>query len=269
VNQEVLYLGLVILSLSLFWRVYEQGRGWRGLGVGLVLALLAKELAVLLAPALLLFLLGGERGRRLLARRELHLVLAAFAGAALLILLYAIRHPGPAESNLDFNLVRLLSLGVSVEPLEFFLRPSTRYDMPLADAWRYPCMFRVTGILLLAGVVASLPRWRQDFVRLLLTVFGFYFLFFTFVGHDPGRTPPHSGEFWWVDVALIPAIVLTAGGLVELARRSGRIRRIAWILPTFLIADALFFAAITKNGPVLRWLGTTYEEVAARLPFLF
>jgi 4-amino-4-deoxy-L-arabinose transferase len=268
VNQEVLYLALVVLSLSLFWRVYQGRRGWLMLGVVGALALLAKELSVMLLPVFLLFLVTGERGRRLLVQRDLYVGLAVFLGVALLILLYGIQHPGRAETYLHGNILRMANVGFSVEPLEFFLRPSTTHDIPLAEAWRYPYMFWPTGVLLLAGVLYSASQWKQDFVRLMLTIFGLYFVFFTFVGNDPGRTPPHSGEFWWVDVALIPAIALTARMLLDFEQRSRRIRRVSWIVPVYLVANAVFFVGITKNGPVLRFLSTTYEDVVARFPLL-
>ena len=83
------------------------------------------------------------------------------------------------------------------------------------------------------------------------------------------RIPFHQGEFWWVDVALIPAIVLTARGLVELKDRGTLGRRLFWVAPVYLTVNAVFFAAVTNNGLVLRALGVTYADVVGRLPFLF
>ena len=139
----------------------------------------------------------------------------------------------------------------------------------LEDAWTYPSMFWPTGAILLAGVVWSIRRWRDDFTRLMLVVFGFYFSCFTVVGTDMSRIPFHQGEFWWVDVALIPAIVLTARGLIELKDRGPTGRWLFWIVPVYLVVNAVFFVAVTNNGPVLRLLGVTYADVVGGLPFLF
>jgi len=269
INQEVLYLALVIVTLAVFWRAWRRGAGWPLVGVAAALAVLAKELAVLLIPALGIFLLTSAKGRAVLRRKEVWASLAIVAVVAVALLTYALRHPARDEMNLGVNLYRLQSIGISVEPLEFFFAPSTTHDAPLEDAWTYPSMFWPTGVILLAGVVASIRRWKDDFTRLMLVVFGFFFLCFTVVGTDMSKIPFHQGEFWWVDVALIPAVVLTARALVELKDHDAVGRRLFWAVPVYLAANAVFFVAVTRNGPVLRLLGATYEDVVGRLPFLF
>jgi len=269
INQEVLYLALVIVTLAVFWRAWRRGAGWPLVGVAAALAVLAKELAVLLIPALGIFLLTSAKGRAVLRRKEVWASLAIVAVVAVALLTYALRHPARDEMNLGVNLYRLQSIGISVEPLEFFFAPSTTHDAPLVDAWTYPSMFWPTGVILLAGVVASIRRWKDDFTRLMLIVFGFYFLCFTVVGTDMSRVPFHQGEFWWVDVALIPAVVLTAGALIELKDHAAVGRKLFWAVPVYLAANSVFFVAVTRNGPVLRLLGVTYADVVDRLAFLF
>lgn len=268
INQEVIYLGLVTLSLIALWKVVRRDSGWAALGIALVLAVLAKELAVLLVPAVMLYLLTDAEGRAVLKCRKLWLVLAGVAVVAGLLLAYALRNPGRHEMNVEQNLHRARSIGISVEPLEFFLSPSATHDAPLVDAWTYPSMHWLTGVLLLAGVTASIPNRRESFTRLMLVVFGFYFVLFTFVGTDFSRRSLHQGEFWWVDVAIIPAIVLTSRVLVDLEKRCGAFRKFFWIVPAYLVADAAFFAAITPGGPILRTLRLTYDDIVARVPFL-
>ena len=269
INQEVLYLALVIVTLALFWRAWRRGAGWPLVGVAAALAVLAKELAVLLIPALGIFLLTSHKGRAVLRRKAVWASLAIVAVVAVGLLAYALRHPSRNEMNLGVNLYRLQSIGISVEPLEFFFAPSTTHDAPLEDAWTYPSMFWPTGVILLAGVVWSIRRWRDDFTRLMLVVFGFYFLCFTVVGTDMSKIPFHQGEFWWVDVALIPAVALTAIALVELKDHGAVGRRLFRAVPVYLVANAVFFVAVTNHGPVLRLLGITYADVVGRLPFLF
>ncbi len=211
VDQEVLYLTLVLLSLTLFWRVYESGKGWTALAVAGVLALFAKELAVLLLPATFIFLVSTARGRKLLRRPALYGVLAAMVVAGGAIFLYAFNNPAPMETNLSTNLQRFSSLGLTARPLLFFVRSSITRDAMLPRAWMYPFMFWVTGLLLLVGVLFSIGAWRRDYVRWMITIFGFYFFFFAVVDGSLGPSLPRAGEFWWGDVALIPAIVLTSG----------------------------------------------------------
>jgi 4-amino-4-deoxy-L-arabinose transferase-like glycosyltransferase len=266
INQEVLYLALVIVTLAAFWRAWQRGAGWPRVGVAAALALGAKELAILLIPALGIFLLTSAKGRAVLRRKQVWASAGIVAVVAIALLTYALGHPAREEMNLGVNLYRLQSIGISVEPLEFFLGPSTTHDAPLEDAWTYPSMFWPTGVILLVGVVVSIRRWKDDFTRLMLVVFGFYFLCFTVVGTDMSRMPFHQGEFWWVDVALIPAVVLTARGLVELRDYS---RKLFWAIPVYLTANAVFFVAVTPNGGLLRRVGVTYADVVGRLPFLF
>jgi 4-amino-4-deoxy-L-arabinose transferase-like glycosyltransferase len=269
VNQEVLYLALVIVTLVVFWRAWSRGKGWPAVGVAAALALLAKELAVLLIPALGIFLVTSAKGRAVLRRKEVWAAFGIVAVVAVALLVYALRHPAREEMNLGVNLYRLQSIGISVEPLEFFFAPSTTHDAPLQDAWTYPSMFWPTGAILLAGVVGSIRRWKDDFTRLMLVVFGFYFLCFTVVGTDMSRIPFHQGEFWWVDVALIPAVILTARALVEVKDHGAVGARLFWVVPVYLGINAIFFVAVTNNGPVLRLLGVSYAGVVGRLPFLF
>jgi len=83
------------------------------------------------------------------------------------------------------------------------------------------------------------------------------------------KIPFHQGEFWWVDVALIPAVVLTARALVERKDHGAVGRRLFRVVVVYLVVNAVFFVAVTNNGPVLRLLGVTYADVVGRLPFFF
>ena len=81
------------------------------------------------------------------------------------ILLYAFNNPAPLDTNLSTNLQRLSSLGLTARPLLFFVRSSITRDAMLPQAWMYPFMFWVTGLLLLVGVLFSIGAWRRDYVR--------------------------------------------------------------------------------------------------------
>lgn len=269
INQEVIYLALVASCLVAFWRLRRREAPWFILAALLGLAMLTKELAVLLPPALLVYMLTSAEGRRSLKRKETWLVAASFALVAVALLAYALGHPQRDEMNLGVNLYRAQSVGISVEPVEFFVGPSTTHDAPLEDAWTYPSMFWPTGALLLIGVACSIRGWRDDFVRLMLVVFASYFAVFTFVGTDMSRIPFHQGEYWWVDVALIPGIVLASHVLIRIRERGAALRTAFWAVPVYLVVNALFFVAVTKNGPILAWAGLTYDDVVARVPFLF
>ena len=185
------------------------------------------------------------------------------------LLIYALSHPARDEMNLGVNLYRAQSFGISVEPVEFFVGPSTTHDAPLDEAWTYPSMFWPTGVLLLAGVAVSIRERKDDFVRLMLVVFGVYFSLFTFVGTDMSRIPFHQGEYWWVDVALIPGIVLLSHVLIRLTEGGAALRAVFWAVPVYLVSNALFFVAVTKGGPILTWTGLSYDDIVARVPFLF
>jgi 4-amino-4-deoxy-L-arabinose transferase-like glycosyltransferase len=131
------------------------------------------------------------------------------------------------------HLERIGGLGLSPYPLMFYARSVVQtshralFGTELRDETpEYASLNPVLGLVLFASVVAATLRRPRDEVQLsLLPLFWGVFLFFTLIepGDPPGRLDPVS---WiWVESTLVPAVILTAGGL---ARVGGRWRLLAW-----------------------------------------
>ena len=272
INQEIIYLALIILSILIFWKVYEKGSGWLLLCLAICFSMLAKEMAVLILFPLILFLFTEKKGRNILKGKKFYIFLFSTIVFGLLIFIYSYLHPAKDELNLAKNLERLLHVGLSSESVEFFLMPLNQHDyLPLT--WQYPYMFWLTGTILLLGVVYSFFKLISPFIRLMVILFLSYFIVFTFFGDVPPvllkDIPFHGGEFWWSDVTLIPAIILTAHMLINLRSRYNFFKKIVVIILVYLVINALFFTAVTENGPILKYFGLTYADVTKKVPLLF
>jgi hypothetical protein len=132
------------------------------------------------------------------------------------------------------HLKRVGGLGVSPYPLVFYGRSAVlpAYRAVTGTELRdetpeYASVNPLLGLVLLGGVVAMTARGSgPDMVRpSLLFLFWGVFGFFTLIkpGSPPGRLDPVS---WiWVESTLIPAVILTAGGLATIG---GRLRVAVW-----------------------------------------
>jgi len=272
INQEIVYLALILLSILIFWKIYEKGSGWLLLCMAIIFSMLTKEMAILIIFPFILFLLTEEKGRNLLKGKKFYIFLFSTILFGLLIFIYSYLHPAKDELNLTKNVNRLLAIGLSSEPLEFFLMPLNQHD-PLPITWNYPYMFWGTGVMLLFGIVYSFLILDNPFVKSMVILFLFYFLLFTFVG----AMPPvfikdlafHGGEFWWSDVTLIPAIILTSNMLVSLRRKYNVFKKIFATILVYLVVNSIFFTSVTENGPILKYFGITYANLTKKVPLLF
>jgi 4-amino-4-deoxy-L-arabinose transferase-like glycosyltransferase len=155
---------------------------------------------------------------------------------------YGDRDAPPA--NYRSHLQRIGGVGLSPYPVMFYARSTVR------DAYRlvtgselddntpeYESMNPVLGVLLLGSVLIQTlrPAPRDDLRRFLLVLFWGVFGFFALIARgSPAGLDPVS---WvWVDVTLIPAVILTGA---HLAGASGKAR----VVTAATAAAALLYAA--------------------------
>jgi hypothetical protein len=101
----------------------------------------------------------------------------------------------------------------------------------------YHSMNPALGVLLVGAVVLTTfrPRRRDTLRTFLLILFWVVFGVFTLIrkGDPPGRLDPVS---WiWVEVSMLPAVVLTGARLADAA---GRTRIVAWAAAGLALAVA-------------------------------
>jgi 4-amino-4-deoxy-L-arabinose transferase-like glycosyltransferase len=139
---------------------------------------------------------------------------------------------------------RFGGVGFSPYPSMFYLRSAVLplypriTGTPLRDETEeYWSVNAGLGVLLLAAVLAATvrPRRRDPLWIFLLVMFWGIFVFFTLIkrGDPPFRLDPVS---WiWVEITILPAIVLTGARLADLR---GRWRAVAWALAGLVLATA-------------------------------
>ncbi len=251
------YLFIVAAAVYAFARfLHTQRVGFlyaAGLFVGL--AFYCKELAVLLLPVFFATLLL-PRYRHWLRRPHAYLACAVFVVVISPDFVWnlttnrqaaQVNYTGELhlQATYSSHLDRIGGLGFSLYPAMFYGRDVVRsaylratgeslYD----ETPEYRSVNTALGAMFLAAVLLTTFRPPEnDQVRgFLLLMFWGVFLFFTFIakGNPPGRLSPVS--WMWVDITLIPAVVLTGG---RLADRGG-----SWRLPTWGFSTlALLYAA--------------------------
>ncbi|MEQ1757436.1 MAG: glycosyltransferase family 39 protein [Vicinamibacterales bacterium] len=213
-----------------------------GLAVGL--AFYCKEHSALLLPLFFLTLLlpGYRRWLRTPFPYLAAAVFVAVIGADLYWNLTTDRQTARVsygdqvaqQATYASHLERIGGLGVSPYPAMFYGREvvealyrrvtgNALYD----DTVEYPSLNPALGALLLGLVLfTSFRPPASDGARgYLLMIFWGLFLFFTFIakGDPPGRLAPVS--WMWVDITLIPAVVLSGARLVDV---KGWWRAAAW-----------------------------------------
>ncbi len=255
----------LLLACTAIWAVSRFLRTERPVylyatGLALGVAFYAKEHSALLLPLFFLALLQTSQ-RRWLLRPRAWVAVAVFALCLLPDVAWNLR-TDPEAAAVDYagqtlgqatyasHLRRIGGLGLSPYPLMFYARPVVQAasrlttGAPLADATpEYQSMNPVLGLLVLAGVLATLrrPRGVPDVGRLLLTVFCGIVVFFTLIrpGSPPGRLDPVS---WiWVEVSMFPAVVLAGGWLAGL---TGPRRIVAWGVTIAALAYAARLLAV-------------------------
>lgn len=248
---EVPMLFFATAALVTMLRAVERGRQRDFLLLGLLLgvAYLAKETALVLVPALWLYLAVTPDHRAVLRRP------AWYAAHIVMLLVVApdvignLRHFDESYLHRDWMMARGSSWP-SLKALSLYLGESFRWalgadvlDREYLDGNVFVCHWPA-GLLYLAGVVAALKWRRQTGVGLLLVVFAVVIVCFTLLPAG-GRFEP----FWWASLSLVPAVVF-GGGLLDRFALSGRAARWTAAAALAYLAFAVLPAA-WRAGPAL------------------
>ncbi len=99
INQEIIYLALIIFSILIFWKIYETGSGWLLLCLVINLSIFGKEMAVLIIFPFIIFLLTDKKGWNIFRRKNFYIFLFSTILFGLLIFIYSYLHPAKDELN--------------------------------------------------------------------------------------------------------------------------------------------------------------------------
>jgi 4-amino-4-deoxy-L-arabinose transferase-like glycosyltransferase len=223
-------------------------------GASAGLAFYCKESTGLLLPVFALTLLIGKH-RRWLLSPHLYLAVATYVLVITPDIAWNLR-TNPNTATVTYNnqthgqatyaahLRRVGGLGLSPYPSMFYFRgPVTALYARITgselkdETTEYWSVNSAIGALLVGAVVVTTVRGASpDQLRLfLLVMFWGIFTFFTLIkkGDPPGRLDPVS---WiWVEVTIIPAIILAAARLGDL---TGRWRVLSWTFATLALVTA-------------------------------
>jgi len=232
----------------------ERPRYLYAAGASAGLAFYCKESTALLLPVFALTLLVTRRRRWLVSPH----VLLACATYALVIspdVIWNLRTK-PYTSTVTYSnqpveqatyathMRRIGGLGFSLYPAMFYFRGTIRSSYarltgrPLRDnTAEYASVNPAIGMLLLGAVLITTTRslGREQLRILLLLMFWGIFLFFTSIepGDPGGRLD--SVSWIWVEVTIVPAIVLTGAWLAGV---SGTWRAVTWSAAALALATA-------------------------------
>ena len=223
-------------------------------GASAGLAFYCKESTGLLLPVFALTLLISKH-RRWLLSPHIYLAVATYVLVIAPDIAWNLR-TNPDTATVTYNnqthgqatyaahLRRVGGLGLSPYPSMFYFRgPVTALYARVTgselkdETTEYWSVNSAIGALLVGAVVVTTVRGAgPDQLRLfLLVMFWGIFTFFTMIkkGDPPGRLDPVS---WiWVEVTIIPAIILAAARLGDL---TGRWRVLAWTFATLALVTA-------------------------------
>lgn len=223
------------------------------------LAFLFYEISALLIPVFLITLFFSQN-RNWLLKKELF-----FAGLVFFIIIspdlywnFISSKDGATEIGYSDHLSRIGGIGLNKIHFAFFFRDlgteiyrllGLEYHDPAGE---YPAMNTIFGILLFGSVVLATFRLNQlkdPVVRFLLILFWFVFLFFLFI--QPGKTKIDPAVWLWVDLILIPA-VLICGFLVA------RLQGWKYYFGVTLIGAAILYSV---TGVFINGLGMSSGKV--------
>lgn len=228
---HLFFVAVALYAFSQFLRRQQKVYLYAA-GVSVGLAFYCKEHSALLLPVFLLTLLHAHYRHWL---RSPHVYLAALTfmlmiGPDIYWNLTTDRGSAPVRyarervgyATYSSHLQRVGGVGFSPYPSMFYAHGPVRAlhfhatGRELRDETpEYRSMNSALGVLLAGAVLLTTihPAGRHDLRRFLLLVFWGVFGFFTLIrpGSPPGRLDPVS---WiWVEVTMIPAVVLTGAGL--------------------------------------------------------
>nr|MBA4405143.1 hypothetical protein [Nanoarchaeum sp.] len=112
----------------------------------------------------------------------------------------------------------------------------------------YPFLNWLMGLICVAGSIFFLREERNDFILLLLWIFYFNFIFFSFVRPKTGGGFYfHLDNFWWAAVSVIPGFILGSAMLVELSNRYKIIKFILPFILLYFIINSIIFINFPAN----------------------
>ena len=189
------------------------------------LSFLCKLLSILLVPVFFITLLVSG-SRSWLRRKEPYIALLIFLVLISPDIYWNVKHPDTTVPTLNYagHLSRIGGIGFTFHYFLFYGRDAIRGAYHLLG-WRlkeymseYPSMNTLFGAILLISVVLTTSHYKREgsVTRFLIVLFWFVLGFFVLIhpGVPPGDTDPVG--FFWVDMSLLPAVVLTAGYFSQL-----------------------------------------------------
>jgi 4-amino-4-deoxy-L-arabinose transferase-like glycosyltransferase len=253
---QVPTLFLVTVAVYCFSRFLatERARYLYGAAATTGLAFYCKESTGLLVPVFALALLLSPQ-RRSLLRPHVYLACVLYVAILAPDIAWNLR-TDPEKATVDYNdqthrqatyaahFRRIGGVGFSPYPSMFYFREPVRWaylaltGRELVDGTEeYWSVNWAIGLLLVGSVLATMvwPLGPPHARVLLMTMWWGILLFFTLIkkGDPPGRLDPVS--WLWVEMTLIPAVVLAGARLGEL---TGKRRTVVWSLAAVALAAA-------------------------------
>ncbi|MCB9719844.1 MAG: glycosyltransferase family 39 protein [Candidatus Omnitrophica bacterium] len=214
------------LALWLFYRAMETRRGKWMIALGPVMgaAFLTKGVSLLLVPAMGLLLIGTADQRFWWRSRSLYIAAGLFMLTISPWLIWVSVHgthqlmfePGMYKPGM----VRLNPTAVHFYLIDLFCRLS-QVEPRMVTSWEYGRMDIVSGLVLLLGVVWTTLNKPDRLARWLLACFAVIVVVLSFFRREGNAV----GEFWWVNLSLIPAVCL-AGRMLSSWNSRGKIFRL-------------------------------------------
>jgi hypothetical protein len=261
--EKTFYIFFALAAIVLYARFLRTERAAALFGsmacVGF--SFLCKETAALLIPAFLLTLLFTGR-YRWLARKDLYLALGLFAVVISPDLLANITGRASRPGSVDYgsHLSRIEGIAPRYQPTAFYLYDIVKTALvsvgrPFRDpALEYAPMNSIFGVILLCGVATiSVRQGRSVFrrlpddevARLLVVVFVIIFVFFSMLKTGWGRARLDPMVWFWVDLTLLPAVMLTGAWIASLTLG---LRSIVSVLAAAAVCVAGFRTIDAKLG---------------------
>lgn len=232
---------LLFLTALAIWLFRRTAAGSRAallcLGPVLGLAFMTKGVSVLLIAALFAWMVADRQQRHWWKSGTLYWSAFLFLVTVSPWLVWISVH-GSGQLIFRPQMYAPGAVGLNPTALHFYLiEPLSRLqglDPRMVRSWEYAAMDGVSGMILLLGVVWAAVSRPDGLGRLLLLIFTVICAVLSFF-----RLPGHpQGEFWWVNMTLIPACCLAGRMLADWTSRPG-INRIA-------AAGAVIFMAVNS-----------------------
>lgn len=259
------------LSLLFFWKSLKDKKYILFTGASIGLAYLCEESAFFLLAICLIYLLITGRLLRWLHQWETYAAIVLFLIFISPDLYWNLVNQGSSiflhlNKAAQFHGISLLSLSLYLgELFIWFVSDIIGLvgGMGKGHVWpfAYPTMHWVLGVICLLGVVTAFRERRDEFIKLMLTVFCFIFLFFTFCA---SLGPFGNFSFYWASLSTIPALILAGNLFAKMWEGKWQIRCIPVAASVYLLGSAVAFLSIHDNTYIRRpeFLGKFYTNLA-------